>query len=113
MPCQARALAAVMLVLASAASPARADWMHSGWEGIAMSQPECIAHAATQAAELGYVPSPGQSSVFAWRGEDGVTVRCIAERGLVVIFAFTHDSDEEGRETVDRIRAGFRAVANR
>ena len=79
------------------ASPARAAWMWTGWEDFSGSQDECLQSASRQLQAMNFAVTVNPQTTFGWRGQDGVSVRCIAERRVAVIFIYAATASEEVR----------------
>jgi hypothetical protein len=103
-------LAALVLVTLGLglAPPARAAWMWTGWEEFGGSQDECLRNAANVLQGINFTVTVNPQTTFGWRGQDGVSVRCIAERRIAVIFVHAATSSEEGRVILDQVRAAYK-----
>ncbi len=101
------ALALVALVLGMA-QPARAAWMWTGWEEFGGSQEECLQSASRQLQSMNFTVTVNPQTTFGWRGQDGVSVRCIAERRVAVIFVHAATSSEEGRVILEQMRSAYK-----
>jgi len=101
------ALALVALVLGMA-QPARAAWMWTGWEEFGGSQEDCLQSAARQLQSMSFTVTVNPQTTFGWRGQDGVSVRCISERRVAVIFVYAATSSEEGRVILEQMRATYK-----
>jgi CubicO group peptidase (beta-lactamase class C family) len=102
-----RLAAMTLLMLAFGAAPtAWAASMWSGWTESHVPLEQCQQIASGRIRELGFNPNASGSSTFGWRGNDGITVRCIPERQMAVIFVYS-TNDEEGRRILDQMRAAF------
>jgi len=93
------------LVLA-AAGPAAAAGAASGWTEIRMSQSECIAIGQRAVSGIGYEATADQQTVYGWRNEMVIVVRCIANRNVAVFFAYD-ESEQAATQAVDRLRPYF------
>ncbi|HYF06072.1 MAG TPA: hypothetical protein VD970_00485 [Acetobacteraceae bacterium] len=102
-------VAALALCAGGFTAPAQAAGMSSGWENISMSQDQCLNAAADIVQRLGFSVQRDTQTVFGWRGDDGITVRCIAARQLAVLFTYVASggSEESGR-IIDQLRGAFR-----
>lgn len=91
--------------LALTATHAFAAEMATGWEALNISQEQCLAAAAQAAQQTGFGQDITRqpTGIYGWRGNDTVSVRCIAERRIAVIFAYTRDSNT-ALAAVDAIR---------
>ena len=106
-----RIAAPVLLALALLTSaPARAAWMWTGWEDTNLPQDRCLAAASGRLKELGFTVTVNPQTTFGWRGQDGVSVRCIAERRVAVIFVHVTTISEEGGQILEHVRAAYRGT---
>ena len=104
------ALAVVALGLGMAPA-AQAASMWNGWEEISGSPEQCQETAASTLRTLGFTVTVNRPSVLGWRGQDGVTVRCIADRRLAVVFVYTATTSEDGRALLEQIRTALKPGA--
>ncbi|MEN9214603.1 MAG: hypothetical protein Q6J18_01055 [Gloeomargarita sp. DG02_3_bins_56] len=83
-------LGAVILgiVLTQVASAATVT---TAWTAGVGTQDDCLALGTEGVGRAGFRPnvSRDRQTVFGWRGEDSIVVRCIADRDLAVIFIYT------------------------
>jgi hypothetical protein len=93
------------------AAPARAAYMWTGWEDVQQPQEQCLQTAAGRMRELGFTATVNPQTTFGWRGQDGISVRCIAERRLAVIFIYVNSSQEEGGQLLQQMRSAYTALA--
>ena len=54
-------------------------------------------------------PLTSRTSAFAFRNQDGASVRCIPEKGIVVFFIYTTAGEQEGRALLEQLHAVYRA----
>lgn len=101
-------LALAVGALAFAATEATAAEMATGWEALTISQEQCVAIAAQAAQQTGFGQDITRqpTGIYGWRGNDTVSVRCIAERRIAVFFAYTRDSNT-ALAAVDALRPFF------
>lgn len=104
------AAAALLLLGLTLAPPARAAWMWTGWEEIAGSQEACLQTAAVALREAGFSATVNPQTTFGWRGADGISIRCIDERRLAVIFIYVTTSSEEGGQLLEQLRGAYRQL---
>jgi hypothetical protein len=105
----ARLAALVLVTLClGLVSPARAAWMWTGWEEFTGSQEECLQSASRQLQAMNFTVTVNPQTTFGWRGQDGVSVRCIAERRVAVIFVYAATNSDEGRGILDQMRAAYK-----
>ena len=90
------------------APPARAAWMWTGWEEFTGSQEECLQSASRQLQAMNFTVTVNPQTTFGWRGQDGVSVRCIAERRVAVIFVYASTNSDEGRSILDQMRSAYK-----
>ncbi len=108
----ARVFALALLASCLGYAPtARAAWMWTGWEEASGTQEQCLQTAAAKLRDLGFSVTVNPQTTFGWRGQDGVSVRCIAERRLAVIFVYAATASEEGRVILEQVREAFKAPA--
>lgn len=99
--------AALTVALAVAtAAPANAVGAASGWTEIRLSQSACIATARNAVSGIGFDATADAQTVYGWRGEMAVVVRCIANHNVAVFFAYD-TSEAEATAVVDRLRPYF------
>ncbi len=106
----ARLVAAALVALGLAlATPARAAWMWTGWEDYSGQQDACLQSAARVLEGMSFTVTVNPQTTFGWRNGDGVSVRCIAERRVAVIFVYAARDADEGRVILDQVRTAFKA----
>jgi hypothetical protein len=111
MPFRPAALAVPLLIsaLATSLAPrATAAAMSTGWEDFPGSQDECLQAGAARLRHLGYQVTVNPQTVFAWRGQEGVSIRCISERQVAAIFVYASTSSEDARLVLDALRSAYR-----
>ncbi len=103
-------LAALLVVTLglTVAPPARAAWMWTGWEEFGGDQDACLQNAARVLQGMNFTVTVNPQTTFGWRGQDGVSVRCIAERRIAVIFVYASTNSDEGRSILDQVRAAYK-----
>ena len=92
------------------AGAAQAAGGASGWSEIRMEQTECIAAARRAMTQLGFDPTGDDQTVFGWREEHLLAVRCIATKTVAVYFSYM-GTEPEAREMVERLRPFFEQAA--
>ena len=102
------AVLALMLLGPALASPALAASMSTGWEDFPGTQDECLQAGAARLRQMGYRVTVNPQTVFGWRGEAGVSVRCINERRVAAIFVYSPESAEAARGALDELRGAYR-----
>jgi CubicO group peptidase (beta-lactamase class C family) len=106
-PAIRRLMRMALLMLALGAVPAaRAASMWTGWSESNATLEQCQQMASGKMRELGFAPRTSGNSIFGWRGQDGISVRCIPERQMAAIFVYT-TNDEEGRRILDQMHVAF------
>ena len=100
---------ALGLAAAVAAAPALAATGHTAWNEISMSQDQCLETGRDAFSRLGFRPviPEDRQTVFAWRGDDLLATRCIADRNLAVHFVYIYQA-RDGAQILDAIRAAYR-----
>jgi hypothetical protein len=96
------------LVAALAAAPALAATGHTAWNEISMNQDQCLETGRDAFSRLGFRPviPEDRQTVFAWRGDDLLATRCIADRNLAVHFVYIYQA-RDGGQILDAIRAAY------
>jgi hypothetical protein len=100
----------ISLALGAAAVPALAAGGASGWSEITLSQEECIASGRRAVQQLGFDPSNDDQSVFGWRNDNLVAIRCIASKTVAVFFSYM-PTEQEARALIDQLRPFFQQPA--
>ncbi len=105
---------ALGLVAALAVSPAFAATGHTAWNEISMDQEQCLETGRAAFARLGFRPviPEDRQTVFAWRGDDLVATRCIADRNLAIHFVYIYQA-RDGAQILDGMRAAFGSSGQR
>lgn len=100
---------AVGLAAALSAAPALAATGHTAWNEISMNQDTCLETGRDAFSRLGFRPviPEDRQTVFAWRGDDLLATRCIADRNLAVHFVYIYQA-RDGAQILDAIRAAYR-----
>ena len=101
------------LVLAGflTASPAMAASVTTAWAELPVNdQEQClsIGSRAIQSAGFRATISQDRQTVFGWRGEEALTVRCISARGIAVVFAWVTDQSNDSGRIVDIVTSAYR-----
>jgi hypothetical protein len=95
-----------------AALPARAEaWVWTGWAPIANDQDGCLATGRAAVASTGFRTSGDQQTVFGWREEDHLSIRCIASHTVAVFFIYVRTSSEDGQMILGQLRASYGQVS--
>ena len=103
------------LALASAfgllALPVAAATVSTGWVELQSgSQDDCVelGQRAVQAAGFQATVSQDRQTVFGWRGEEALTVRCIAGNRVAVVFAWVNDQSNDSAQLVEAVTRAYR-----
>ncbi|WP_198371428.1 hypothetical protein [Roseomonas rosulenta] len=97
--------------LALAAAPAMASSVSTAWAQLpSNNQEECLAIGSRAVQGLGFSASISQDrqTVFGWRGEEALTVRCISGSGIAVVFAWVTDQSNDSGPLVEAVTAAYR-----
>ncbi len=99
-------------VLGALAAPAMAAMVSTGWTTLpaGTNQDACLAtgNAALLAAGFRANISDDRQTVFGWRGDEALVVRCIADRNLAVVFAWVTDASNDSAPLVNGVIAAMR-----
>jgi len=111
-PCLKRLPACLVLGLLAGAAPqpARAAFMWTGWEDIFATNETCITVGTEALRQIGFSTRVSGQTVFGWLGDDGLSIRCLADRRIAVFFSYTQD-EQNGRNFIEYIRLRLRATA--
>ncbi|WP_137125430.1 hypothetical protein [Roseomonas sp. HF4] len=104
-------LPAIAASLMLAAAPAIAASVSTAWAELPRSdQEECLEIGTRAAQNLGFRAniSRDRQTVFAWRGEEALTIRCISGRGIAVVFAWVSDQANDSGRLVDAVTNAYR-----
>lgn len=104
-------MAAMAIAALGLAAPAVAASMWTGVEDAGGTQEECLQHAAGAMRGLQFTVTVNPQAAFGWRGRDGVSLRCIADRRLAVIFVYAATTPEDGQMLLDQLRAAYKAAS--
>jgi hypothetical protein len=102
--------ASVALAACAFTGPALAAGGASGWSEISMEQAACITAGRRAVTQLGFDPSNDDQTVFGWRDQNLVAIRCIASKTVAVFFAYM-GTEPEARDVVERLRPFFEQAA--
>ena len=105
------------VLLGALAAPAIAAMVSTGWTSLpaGANQDSCLAtgNAALQAAGFRANISDDRQTVFGWRGDEALVVRCIADRNLAVVFAWVTDASNDSAPLVNAVIAALRGGGGR
>lgn len=102
-------MAAVALALAAA--PAMASSVSTAWTQLpSNNQEECLAIGSRAVEGAGFRASISQDrqTIFGWRGEEALTVRCISGSGIAVVFAWVTDQANDSGPLVEAVTSAYR-----
>lgn len=102
---------AIAAVLAVAATPVLAASVSTAWVQLpSNNQEECLAigNRAVEGAGFRASISQDRQSVFGWRGEESLTVRCISGYGIAVVFAWVNEGSNDSGQLVEMVTAAYR-----
>jgi hypothetical protein len=97
--------------LALSVAPAMASSVSTAWAELpSNNQEECLATGSRAVEGAGFRASISQDrqTIFGWRGEEALTVRCISGRGIAVVFAWVTDQSNDSGQLVDAVTSAFR-----
>ena len=97
--------------LALAGAPAMASSVSTAWTQLpSNNQEECLAIGSRAVEGAGFRASISQDrqTIFGWRGEESLTVRCISGHGIAVVFAWVTDQANDSGRLVDAVTNAFR-----
>ncbi len=100
------------IILGSLAAPAMAAMVSTGWASLpaGTNQDACLAtgNAAVVAAGFRANISDDRQTVFGWRGDEALVVRCIADRNIAVVFAWVTDASNDSAPLVNGVIGAMR-----
>ena len=102
-------MAAVAVALA--ATPAMASSVSTAWAQLpSNNQEECLAIGSRAIEGTGFRASISQDrqTVFGWRGEESLVVRCISGSGIAVVFAWVTDQSNDSGPLVEAVTSAYR-----
>jgi hypothetical protein len=97
--------------LALATTPAMASSVSTAWAQLpSNNQEECLAIGSRAVEGAGFRASISQDrqTIFGWRGEEALTVRCISGHRIAVVFAWVSDQANDSGQLVESVTAAFR-----
>lgn|GEM_PF-2303063 len=103
---------AMGLVLVSL--PAAAATVSTAWARLQSgNQEDCLSTASRAVEAAGFRASISQDrqTVFGWRGEEALTVRCISGHGVAVVFSWVHDGSNDSSQLVESVTQALRRGA--
>jgi len=98
-------------ILASglALGTANAATVTTAWENVTGGQDACLDTGVQGARNAGFRAniSNDRQTVFAWRGDDSIAIRCIGNRRLAVIFIYVVNRGD-GSALLQTVRSSYR-----
>ncbi len=94
-----------------AALPAAAASVSTAWVELrSNNQDECIAvgQRAVQGAGFEVSVSQDRQTIFGWRGDEALTVRCIGSQRVAAVFAWVTDQSNDSAQLVDAVTRAYR-----
>jgi hypothetical protein len=104
-------LPALAAALALTAAPALASSVSTAWAQLpSNNQEECLSIGQRAVESVGFRANISQDrqTIFGWRGEESLTVRCISGSGIAVVFAWVTDQANDSGRLVDAVTAAYR-----
>lgn len=88
---------------------ANAASVTTAWENVSGGQDACLATGVQGARNAGFRAniSNDRQTVFAWRGDDSIAIRCIGNRRLAVIFIYVVNRGD-GSALLRTVRSSYR-----
>lgn len=88
---------------------AQAASVTTAWENVADGQDVCLSTGVDAAHNAGFRAniSNDRQTVFGWRGDDSIAIRCIGDRRLAVIFIYVVDRGD-GSALLQTVRNTYR-----
>lgn len=102
---------ALATVFGLVAVPALSASVSTAWVALSSnSQDDCIEQGrrAVQGAGFQATVSQDRQSIFGWRGEEALTVRCIGARQIAVVFAWVNDQSRDSAQLVEAVTQAYR-----
>lgn len=94
-----------------AALPAMAATVSTAWVQLpTTNQDDCVAIGERAIAAAGFQTnvSRDRQSIFGWRGDEALTVRCIGSQRVAAIFAWVTDQSNDSAQLVEAVAQAFR-----
>lgn len=102
---------AIATLFGLAALPAAAASVSTAWVELrSNNQDECIAvgQRAVQGAGFEVSVSQDRQTIFGWRGDEALTVRCIGSQRVAAVFAWVTDQSNDSAQLVDAVTRAYR-----
>ncbi|NMJ41859.1 hypothetical protein GWK16_11450 [Roseomonas sp. JC162] len=100
------------LAFVLASSPVLAASVTTAWADLPSNdQEECLSIGSRAIQSVGFRPSISQDrqTIFGWRGEEALTVRCISGKGIAVVFAWVTDRANDSGRLVEAVTSAYRS----
>lgn len=94
-----------------AAAPAGAASVSTAWAELPSNdQEQCLAIGSRVMQNVGFRPSIShdRQTVFGWRGEEALTIRCISGHRIAVVFAWVTDQSNDSGPLVEAVTQAYR-----
>jgi hypothetical protein len=104
-------LPALAAALALTAAPALASSVSTAWAQLpSNNQEECLTIGSRAVENAGFRANISQDrqTIFGWRGEEALTVRCISGKGIAVVFAWVTDQSGDSGRLVEAVTQAYR-----
>jgi len=79
----------------------------TGWLDYADKQAACLAYVQGHTTNAGFHGQASKDTVYYWFGTNVVGIRCIAEHGVISMFAYHHDDQPAACNLMDRVKAAL------
>lgn len=88
---------------------AQAASVTTAWENVPNGQDTCLETGLNASRNAGFRSSisDDRQTVFGWRGDDSIAIRCIGDRRLAVIFIYVMNRGD-GSELLQTVRNTYR-----
>jgi hypothetical protein len=97
--------------LALAGNAATAASVSTAWANLpSNNQEDCLAIGSRAVESVGFRANISQDrqTIFGWRGEEALTIRCISGSGIAVVFAWVNDQSNDSGRLVDAVTSAYR-----
>ncbi len=102
---------ALATMLGGLATPATAASVSTAWANLpSNNQEDCLAIGSRAVESVGFRANISQDrqTIFGWRGEEALTIRCISGSGIAVVFAWVTDQSNDSGRLVDAVTTAYR-----
>lgn len=79
----------------------------TAWLEYADNQNACLAYVKGHTENAGFHAQVSSDTLYYWFGTNVVGVRCIAEHGVIALFAYHHQDQPAACNLLDRIKAAL------